>query len=55
MLGRRGISVDLSADYWRIATWRCTDPKERARAAGTDPAKVVAIDPDQADLFAVPS
>jgi DNA modification methylase len=55
MLGRRGVSVDLSADYGRLAAWRCADPKERARAAGTDPAKVVAIDPDQADLFAVPS
>lgn len=52
MLGRRGISVDLSADYGRLAQWRCSDPKERARAAGTDPAKTVVVDPGQADLFA---
>lgn len=45
MLGRRGISVDLSADYQRIATWRCNDPKERARAAGLDPDQVAAIKP----------
>lgn len=33
MLGRHGISVDMSADYCRLARWRTTDPKERARAA----------------------
>lgn len=32
VLGRRGISVDRSADYCRIAQWRTTDPGERARA-----------------------
>lgn len=32
-LGRHGISVDMSADYCRLATWRTTDPKQRARAA----------------------
>jgi DNA modification methylase len=32
VLGRTGISVDLSADYCRLATWRTTDPGERARA-----------------------
>lgn len=52
MLGRTGISVDLSADYGRLAAWRCSDPKERARAAGTDPAKVAVEVPGQADLFA---
>jgi DNA modification methylase len=51
MLGRRGISLDLSADYARLAAWRCNDPKERARAAGTDPAKAVVIPPEQPDLF----
>lgn len=52
MLGRTGISIDLSADYGRLAAWRCSDPKERARAAGTDPAKVASAAPEQADLFA---
>lgn len=32
-LGRHGISVDMSADYLRIAQWRTTDPRQRARAA----------------------
>lgn len=32
-LGRRGISVDASGDYCRIARWRCNDPGERAKAA----------------------
>lgn len=30
-LGRIGISVDLSHDYCRLATWRTTDPKQRER------------------------
>lgn len=34
MHGRTGISCDLSADYCRLARWRCSDPGERARAAG---------------------
>lgn len=33
-LGRRGVSIDRSADYCRIAQWRTTDPGERARALG---------------------
>jgi DNA modification methylase len=32
VLGRTGISVDLSMDYARIARWRTRDPGERARA-----------------------
>ncbi|MFG1976976.1 DNA-methyltransferase [Nonomuraea fuscirosea] len=32
LLGRIGISVELSAGYNRIASWRITDPRERARA-----------------------
>lgn len=32
MLGRHGISNDLSRDYCRLAKWRTTDPAERARA-----------------------
>jgi DNA modification methylase len=31
-LGRHGISVDMSADYCRLAAWRTSDPKELARA-----------------------
>lgn len=31
-LGRRGISVDLSHDYGRLAQWRTADPRQRARA-----------------------
>ncbi len=46
MLGRTGISLDASADYGRIAQWRCTDPKERARAAGLDPDVVATIRPE---------
>lgn len=54
MLGRRGISVDLSADYCRLARWRSSDPKERARAAGLDPdqvSKIVPSLPGQLDMF----
>jgi hypothetical protein len=32
VFGRVGITVDLSADYCRLATWRTQDPGERARA-----------------------
>lgn len=32
-LGRHGISVDMSADYCRLAGWRTTDPKQLAKAA----------------------
>lgn len=35
-LGRIGVSVDLSADYCRLARWRTTDPAERARAMRVD-------------------
>ena len=34
--GRVGISVDLSADYCRLARWRTADPGERARVLGVD-------------------
>jgi DNA modification methylase len=33
-LGRRGVSVDMSADYLRIAAWRVSDPGQRAKALG---------------------
>lgn len=32
VLGRTGISVDMSADYCRLAQWRTADPGERAAA-----------------------
>lgn len=54
MLGRRGVGVDMSADYCRLAQWRSSDPKERARAAGLDPdavAKIHSEIPGQVDLF----
>ncbi|WP_433364206.1 DNA-methyltransferase [Streptosporangium sp. CA-115845] len=48
-LGRRGVTVDRSADYCRIAAWRTTDRGERARALGLPkPPPQVA---GQADLF----
>jgi DNA modification methylase len=48
-LGRRGVTVDRSADYCRIAAWRTTDPGERARALGL-PKPPPQVD-GQADLF----
>lgn len=33
VLGRHGITVDMSADYCRLATWRTSDPRQRAKAA----------------------
>jgi len=47
--GRRGVSVDRSADYCRIARWRVSDPRERARALGVAPPPVVAD--EQGALF----
>ena len=47
--GRTGISVDLSADYSRLARWRTRDGGERARVLGVDkPPPVMA---GQGDLF----
>ena len=41
-LGRHGISLDMSADYCRLATWRTTDEGELARALQVEkPAKQV--------------
>jgi DNA modification methylase len=48
-LGRIGIGVDRSMDYCRLATWRCSDPGERARALGV-PKPPKQVD-GQADLF----
>lgn len=50
VLGRHGISVDMSADYCRLATWRTTDPGQRARAMRVE--KPPAELPGQGDLFA---
>lgn len=50
--GRHGISVDRSADYCRIAAWRCTDPGERARAMQVP--RPPAVPAEQEALFAMP-
>jgi SAM-dependent methyltransferase len=48
-LGRQGISVDMSADYNRLATWRTNDPDQLAQAMQVDkPARQVT---GQTDLF----
>lgn len=44
VLGRHGITVDLSADYCRLAEWRTTDPKQRAKAARVEAAEPVPDD-----------
>jgi DNA modification methylase len=48
-LGRNGVSVDMSADYCRLAEWRTNDRNQLAKVLGV--AKVDAADPDQLDLF----
>jgi len=49
-LGRHGIGIDLSADYLRLAEWRCNDPALRAKVLRVDKPKAV---PDgQLDIFA---
>lgn len=49
ILGRHGIGIDLSADYLRLAEWRCNDPALRAKVLGVDKPKPV---PDgQLDIF----
>ena len=40
-LGRHGIGIDLSADYLRLADWRCNDPGLRAKVLGVDKPKAV--------------
>lgn len=48
-LGRHGIGIDLSADYLRLADWRCNDPALRAKVLRVDKPKAV---PDgQLDIF----
>jgi site-specific DNA-methyltransferase (cytosine-N4-specific) len=49
VLGRTGISGDMSHDYSRLARWRTTDPRQRAGAMRVDkPEPVMA---GQSDLF----
>jgi DNA modification methylase len=48
-LGRHGISVDMSADYCRLAEWRTNDRNQIAKVLGIE--KVPEADPDQLDLF----
>lgn len=38
-LGRHGVGLDLSADYLKIARWRCQDPGLRAKVLGVDKPK----------------
>ncbi len=38
-LGRHGIGLDLSADYLKLARWRCQDPGLRAKVLGVDKPK----------------
>lgn len=49
MLGRIGVTVDLSHDYSRLAQWRTTDPASRAKAMRVEKPPVEAV--GQADLF----
>ena len=44
VLGRHGISVDMSQDYCRLAQWRTTDPKQRAKAARVEAVEPVSDD-----------
>jgi DNA modification methylase len=52
-LGRRGVSVDMSADYLRIAAWRTADPGQRAKALGVPKPPVETA--GQLDLLGDPS
>jgi hypothetical protein len=47
--GRTGITIDMSADYCRLATWRTTDPGQLASAMQVD--KPAPVAPDQLDLL----
>lgn len=48
-LGRHGIGIDLSADYLRLAEWRCNDPVLRAKVLRVEKPKPV---PEgQLDMF----
>jgi DNA modification methylase len=47
--GRTGITIDMSADYCRLAEWRTTDPGQLATAMQVD--KPAPVAPDQLDLL----
>jgi DNA modification methylase len=49
VMGRHGITVDLSSDYCRLAAWRTTDPAQLAQAALVDKPPVQMV--GQASLF----
>ena len=51
VLGRDAISVDMSADYCRLAQWRTSDPKQRAKAARVEFDATTAPMPGQDSLF----
>lgn len=53
VLGRVGISVDLSADYCRLARWRTTDAKQLERAKRGPTAKRKATPPEIAVMRSV--
>jgi len=48
-LGRHGIGIDLSADYLRLAEWRCNDPGLRAKVLRVEKPK--AVPEGQLDIF----
>ena len=48
-LGRHGISVDMSADYCRLAEWRTNDRNQLAKVLGIE--KAPEPDTEQLDLF----
>lgn len=48
-LGRHGISVDMSADYCRLAEWRTNDRDQLAKVLGV--AKADPVHPDETSLF----
>jgi DNA modification methylase len=50
VLGRIGISVDLSHDYSRLAQWRTTDPGQRAKAMRVEKPPLELVGQDE--LFA---
>lgn len=48
-LGRHGISVDMSADYCRLAEWRTNDRNQLAKVLGIE--KVSTPHEDEQSLF----
>jgi DNA methylase len=55
MHGRTGISIDASADYCRLAHWRASDPRQRAKAAQPYVSPVRTGDVSQPKRDAAPS